>query len=253
MNEVNNSVRLAGKCALITGAAVRVGAVIARRLHAEGASVAVHYRGSREAAENLIAELNAERAGSARVFQADLADLASIRKLIDDVASWNSRLDILVNNASSFYPTPIQEATEFQWDDLMASNLKAPYFLAQFALSYLRAAQGSIINIVDIHAQRPLRDHNIYGAAKAGLVMLTRSLAKDLAPEVRVNAVAPGAILWPDNNMSDETKETIIDQIPLGRSGSPADIAGAVIFFASEAEYVTGQVLAVDGGRSIGW
>ena len=239
--------------ALITGAARRIGAAIARTLHAEGADVAIHYRESGDAANAVAEDLNAMRADSAATFAADLNDLASLNHLVDDVRAWRSRLDILVNNASSFYPTPVGEITEDQWDDLIGTNLKAPLFLSQAALPALRQARGVIINIVDIHSQRPLRNHTVYGLAKAGLVMLTRSLAKDLAPEVRVNGVSPGAILWPENGMSGATKDAILEQVPLGRPGTPDDVANAVLFMAKDANYVTGQIIAIDGGRSIGW
>lgn len=239
--------------ALITGAARRIGAAIARTLHAQGADVAIHYRGSEAAANAVAADLNAMRADSAATFAADLNDLASLNHLLDDVRAWRSRLDILVNNASRFYPTPVGEITEDQWDDLIGANLKAPLFLSQAALPALREASGVIINIVDVHSQRPLRNHPVYGPAKAGLAMLTRSLAKDLAPEVRVNGVSPGAILWPENGMSSATKDAILDQVPLGRPGTPEDIANAVLFLAKDADYVTGQIIAIDGGRSIGW
>ena len=241
------------KVALITGAARRIGAVIARTLHAHGADVAVHYRGSADEAEALVAELNASRADSAAAFAADLTDVTAIEQLAAQVCSWRDRLDILVNNASSFYPTPAGTITEAQWDDLVGTNLKAPLFLAQAALPALRAAGGVIVNIVDVHSTHPLRDHPVYGPAKAGLAMLTRSLAKDLAPDARVNGVSPGAILWPENDMPENTKAAILEQVPLARPGDPADIAGAVLFLVRDATYVTGQVIAVDGGRSIGW
>ena len=166
---------------------------------------------------------------------------------------WSGQLDVLVNNASSFYPTPIGSITNDQLDDLIGSNLKAPLFLSQAAMPALRESQGSIVNIVDIHAQRPLRDHPVYGAAKAGLAMLTRSLAKDLAPEIRVNGVAPGAILWPEDEMTEETKGNILNQVPLARQGQPNDIAETVLFLARDGHYITGQIIAVDGGRSLGW
>jgi pteridine reductase len=244
---------LENRVALVTGSARRVGAAIASRLHAAGALVAVHYRGSAEQAEALINRLNDLRPGTAAAFQADLLDTASIPQFIANVLGWQGRLDILVNNASSFYPTPLGEITEAHWDDLLGSNLKAPLFLSQAAAPALRECRGAIINIVDIHAQRPLRDHLVYGSAKAGLAMLTRSLAKDLAPEVRVNGVAPGAILWPESDMSDATKSSILRQVPLERAGEPDDIAGCVLYLARDATYVTGQIIAVDGGRSIGW
>jgi pteridine reductase len=244
---------LSGRVALVTGAARRIGAAIARALHAHGADVAIHYRGSSDAANALVNEFNTQRENSATAFAADLTDMAGLQALVENAITWKNRLDILVNNASSFYPTPIGEVTEEQWDDLIGTNLKAPLFLSQAASPALRDAQGVIVNIVDVHSQRPLRDHPVYGPAKAGLAMLTRSLAKDLAPDIRVNGVSPGAILWPEDSMSDATKKAILKQIPLGRPGEPEDIAGAVVFLASEASYVTGQIIAIDGGRSIGW
>jgi pteridine reductase len=250
MSSTNN---LNNKVALITGAARRIGATIATRLHESGADVAIHYRGSADEAAALAGKLNAQRPDSAATFAADLTDLSSLQGLIDGVHDWRNRLDILVNNASSFYPTPLGEINEDHWHDLLGSNLKAPLFLSQAAAPSLREANGVIINIVDIHGQRPLRDHTVYGISKAGLAMLTRSLAKDLAPEIRVNGVSPGAILWPEDDMSDETKDIILEQVPLDRTGDPDDIAGCVLFLATDAGYITGQIIAVDGGRSIGW
>jgi pteridine reductase len=244
---------LNGKVALVTGAARRIGARICRTLHREGADVAIHYRGSTAEADALCADLNALRPDSAIAVQADLARTGNLPELIGTVASWHQRLDILINNASSFYPTPLGEVTEAHWDDLLGSNLKAPLFLSQAALTELRKARGVIINIVDIHARRPLRNHAVYGAAKAGLAMLTRALAKDLAPEIRVNGVSPGAILWPETGLSDQTKASILRQIPAGRPGDADDIAGCVLYLVRDANYVTGQIIAVDGGRSIGW
>lgn len=244
---------LNGKVALVTGAARRIGAAIATRLHHSGADVAIHYRGSADEAAALVAELNAQRADSAAAFRADLIDTPALPALIEDVVRWRGQLDILVNNASSFYATPPGNITEAQWDDLVGSNVKAPLFLSQAALTELRKAHGAIVNILDIHAQRPLRNHTVYGSAKAALAMVTRSLAKDLAPEIRVNGVSPGAILWPENDLDDAAKESILKQIPLERAGDPSDIAGAVLFLVRDAAYVTGQIIAVDGGRSIGW
>lgn len=244
---------LQGKVALITGAARRIGAAIAATLHDSGANVAIHYRGSADSARELAARLNDERDASAETFQAELNETAKLGSLVAAVHAWHGRLDILVNNASSFYPTPPGEITESDWDDLIGSNLKAPLFLAQAALPHLRAARGVIVNMVDIHAQRPLKNHTVYGPAKAGLAMLTRSLAKDLAPDVRVNGVAPGAILWPEDGMSDAVKQSVLRQVPLARAGDPADIAGCVLYLVRDADYVTGQIIAVDGGRSIGW
>jgi pteridine reductase len=244
---------LAGKWALITGAGKRIGRVIAERVHAAGAGIAVHHFRSSEPADALVAELNAERPGSAIAVGADIRETAGLGKLITDVVAGAGRLDILINNASSFYPTRLGEIGESEWDDLVNTNLKAPLFLAQAALPHLREARGAIINMIDIHARRPLRDFHVYGAAKAGLAMLTRSLARDLAPEIRVNGVAPGAILWPDDGMSDSVKQNIIGKIPLGRPGEPEDIAKTILFLLRDAPYITGQIIAVDGGRSIGW
>ena len=244
---------LSGKTALVTGAARRIGAAIAEALHAAGMNVAIHYRQSSDDAEALAARLNDLRAGSARSFQADLIESDAAARLVADVTGWAGSLDLLVNNASTFYPTPLGQIDDAAWNDLVGSNLKAPAFLSQAAAPHLRASRGNIVNIVDIHARRPLRDHHVYGAAKAGLAMLTLSLARDLAPEVRVNGVSPGAIAWPEAGMSDSVKEHILAEIPLGRSGDPADIASAVLFFARDAGYATGQIIAIDGGRSIGW
>lgn len=244
---------LDGKVVLVTGAARRIGAAIVTRLHAEGAQLAIHYRSSSVEAEKLADALNAIRKDSAATFAADLCDTDALPRLVAEVVDWGRGLDVLVNNASTFYPTPIGKITERNWQDLLGSNLKAPLFLSQAAVPALRKSRGSIINLVDIHAQRPLRDHTVYGSAKAGLVMLTRSLAKELAPDIRVNGVAPGAILWPEDGMNDETRDTILRQVPLGRAGHPDDIAGCVLYLVRDAAYVTGQIIAVDGGRSIGW
>jgi len=238
---------------LVTGAARRIGAAIVTCLHANGARVAIHYRGSADEAESLAARLNQQRAGSTATFQADLLDTDSIPQLVDEVVSWGGRLDALVNNASTFYPTPVGTITEDEWHDLVGSNFKAPLFLAQAVAPHLRESGGAIVNLVDIHAQRPLRNHPVYGPAKAALAMLTRSLAKDLAPEIRVNGVSPGAILWPEDGMTEATRQSILRQVPLARPGNPEDIAGCVLFLLRDAPYITGQIIAVDGGRSIGW
>ncbi len=245
--------QLAGQTALITGAARRVGAQLVRALHAEGANVAIHCHRSLEEAQHLSAELNALRPASAQVFSADLRDAAQPARLVAQTCERFGGLNLLINNASSFYPTPLGTITLAQWQDLMGTNLQAPLFLAQAAAPSLKASRGAIVNIVDIHGLRPLRDHTVYSAAKAGLIMLTRALARELAPEVRVNAVAPGAVLWPEAGMDEERKEKILEQTPLHRPGTPADIARAVLFFAAESPFVTGQILAVDGGRSVGW
>ena len=245
---------LDGRCALVTGAAKRIGAVIARTLHAAGANVAIHYNRSAADADQLAAELNRSRAGSAFTIAADMRDISAVERMAARVLERSgNKLDVLVNNASNFYPTPIGTITLEQWDDLFGSNLKAPLFLSQALVPALRAARGVIVNIVDVHAQRPLRDHPVYSPAKAGLAMLTRSLAKDLGPDVRVNGVSPGAILWPDEGMSDGLRAAIIKQTALKRAGTPEDIAAAVLFLVRDAPYVTGQIIAVDGGRSVGW
>ena len=244
---------LTGSAVLITGAARRIGAEIARSLHDAGADIAIHHRGSATEAAALNGELNRRRPDSAQTFAADLNQANACEQLVAAVIARFGRLDVLINNASSFYATPIGSITEANWEDLIGSNLKAPLFLSQAATPHLTATAGSIVNIVDIHARRPLKDHPVYGPAKAGLEMLTRSLAKDLAPEVRVNGVAPGAILWPESGMTDAARTSILRQIPLGRSGEPTDIAGCVLYLVRDAGYVTGQIVAVDGGRSLGW
>jgi pteridine reductase len=250
---LSSPVSLQGRIALVTGAARRIGAAIAETMHEHGAKVAIHYRGSQAEAEELSTRLNTRRAGSARIFECDLAAVGGPAALVGDVLDWAGGLDILVNNASSFYPTPLGSITEEQWTDLIDSNLKAPLFLSQAAIPHLRAKHGVIVNIIDIHARKPLRDHAVYGAAKAGLAMLTRSMARDLAPDIRVNGVAPGAIIWPERGMTDDIKQKILGEIPLGRAGEPSDIANAVLFLVRDATYTTGQIIAIDGGRSAGW
>ncbi|MCC7259142.1 MAG: pteridine reductase [Gammaproteobacteria bacterium] len=244
---------LEGRWALITGAGRRVGACIARTLHANGAGIVIHHRSSAQPAAALAAELNARRPGSALVVQADLLDEARLVTLVAEAVAQTGRLDILVNNASSFYPTPLGSVTVDQWEDLVGTNLRAPLFLSQVALPHLREHGGNIVNLIDIHAIRPLRDHAVYGAAKAGLAMLTRAMARDLAPAVRVNGIAPGAVLWPDDGLGESTRDSIIRQIPMKRAGTPQDIAGCVLYLVRDAPYVTGQIIAVDGGRSVGW
>ena len=244
---------LDGKWALITGAAKRIGACIAHTLHTAGAGIVVHYRNSEGPAEQLASELNSIRTGSALAIKADLLDTTTLDAVLNTIVEQTGRLDILINNASSFYPTPLGSITEQQWDDLIGTNLKAPLFLSQAAEPYLRDSSGVIINMIDIHAARPLRHHTVYGPAKAGLAMLTRSLARDLAPAIRVNGVSPGAILWPDDDMPDSVKSNIIGQIPMKRVGEPSDIANCILYLVRDAGYVTGQIVAVDGGRSIGW
>lgn len=241
---------LADQVVLITGAARRVGAAIARKLHAAGAQVVVHYHRSAEAAQALAAELNAERPSSVTTLGGNLLDLKVLDSLVEATVARHGHLDILINNASTFYPTPVGTITPAHWDDLMGTNLRAPLFLSQVAAPYLRERHGMILNIADIHGIRPLRRFTVYSPAKAGLIMLTQSLARELAPEIRVNAIAPGPVEFPETGLTDDMKQQIIDKTLLKRRGSTDDVARAALFFASEAPYVTGQVLAVDGGRS---
>jgi pteridine reductase len=240
------------KVALVTGGARRIGAEIVRCLHGEGFQVAVHYHTSRDDAQALCDALDAARPGSALPFGADLRDVAAIEALMDAVADAFLRLDVLVNNASSYFATPLGSIDEAAYRELLDTNLTAPLFLSQAAAAMLERAGGSIVNIADIYASKPIPDHAAYCAAKAGLVMLTRSLAVDLAPAVRVNAVAPGAILWPDGSSDEDDHSEVLAQIPLGRTGDTSDIAQTVLFLARDAHYMTGQVIRVDGGRAIG-
>jgi pteridine reductase len=244
---------LIGKAALVTGAARRVGASIARALHAAGADVLLHYRSSADDAAALAAELNAARPRSAALAECDLLEIARLPQLVEAATRAFGGLDILVNNASTFYPTPMGDIAEMDWDDLVGTNLKAPLFLAQAAAPSLHERRGLIINVADIHGLRPLRRYPVYSLAKAGLIMLTRSLARELGPHVRVNAVAPGPVMWPDEGLDKALQEKITARTALKRLGSPADVAHTCLFFATAAPYVTGQILAVDGGRSIGW
>ena len=242
---------LAGRSVLVTGGAKRLGAAMARKLHGAGADIVVHYHRSRPAADALVAELEAIRPGSALAVCADLHDVERLPALVDAAVARYGRLDVLVNNASTFYPTPIGTITPAQFDDLVGTNLRAPLFLSQAAAPALRATQGLIINMVDIHARRPLKAHPAYSAAKAGLVMLTKSLARELGPDIRVNGIAPGPVLWPERDLDEALKAEIVAKTALKRSGSPDDIARTALFLATEAPYVTGQIIAVDGGRSL--
>ena len=235
--------------ALVTGAAKRVGAAIARHLHAHGFSVVIHHRASATEAAALAAELESRRAASALVVQADLGDVAALQGIVDATIARFGRLDALVNNASAFHPTPIGQATEADWDALFDSNAKGPFFLAQAAAPHLRAAHGAIVNLVDVYGERPLREHTVYSMAKAANAMLVKSLAVELGPEVRVNGVSPGAILWPESGKSEAAKEAMLAKTALKRVGSPDDIAEAVRWLLQDARYTTGQILAVDGGR----
>jgi len=244
---------LAGKTALVTGAARRIGAAIARALHAAGANVVLHYRSSADDAAALAQELNGLRLDSVRLAECDLLDVAQLPTLVKAASDAFGGLDILVNNASTFYPTPLGDITPIDWDDLLGTNLRAPLFLAQAAAPLLHEARGLIVNLADIHGVKPLRRYPVYSVAKAGLIMLTKALARELGPHVRVNAVAPGPIMWPEDGIDGALQEKIIRRTALKRTGEAEDVARACLFFATEAPYVTGQILAVDGGRSIGW
>ncbi|MCE5180945.1 MAG: pteridine reductase [Betaproteobacteria bacterium] len=241
-----------GKVILITGGAKRVGAAICRRLHGEGANLMIHYRSSAAEAEALCDELNRSRPDSAALVQGDLHDIDRMPQLVDAALQRFGRLDVLINNASSFYPTAVGEIVEKDWHDLLGTNLKAPLFLAQAAAQALRHSHGCIVNIADIHAERPMKSYVVYSIAKAGLVALTKSLAHELGPEVRVNAVAPGPIMWPegDRTFDDQERRRIVAHTLLKREGTPDDIARAVSYLIKDAPYVTGTILPVDGGRS---
>jgi pteridine reductase len=246
------------KVALVTGAAKRIGAEIVRQLHKENFNLVIHYHHSEKAAQELVDELNDDRDNSAICIAADLNNFTQVINLAEQAQQYWQRIDLLVNNASSFYPTPIGETGEEDWNLLMNSNLKAPFFLAQALAKNLSDHHGCIINIADIYADKPLKKHSIYSIAKAGNVMLTKTLAQELAPLVRVNGIAPGAILWPDDShkkpedkLSDDNKEKMLAKIPLQQRGQAQDIARAIIFLALQAPYVTGQILTIDGGRSI--
>ncbi|GAA0249428.1 pteridine reductase [Rhodanobacter caeni] len=239
------------RVALITGAGRRVGAVIARTLHAAGYDVALHYRHSAGEAAALAETLERQRTGSTLLLQGELADTAALPALVASLLAHYGRLDALVNNASAFYPTPVGEATPAQWNELFASNAQAPFFLSQAAVPALRQTQGSIVNLLDIYAERPLANHPLYCMAKAALAAMTRSLALDLAPQVRVNGVAPGAVLWPSDGKAYDDQQALLARTPMQRAGTPEDVAGAVLWLLRDAPFVTGQVLRVDGGRTL--
>ena len=238
--------------ALVTGAARRIGAAIVRHLHAAGYDIALHYRDSASDAEALAAELERTRAGSTLLLRADLAQFDRLSELVAQCVGRFGRLDALVNNASTFTPTPIGTATPAQWDALFASNARAPFFLAQAAAPHLRVARGAIVNLTDLYAERPLREHTVYCMAKAALLMMTRSLALELGPDVRVNAVSPGAILWPEVRSDNAAQQAMLARTPLGRTGTPEEVAQAVRWLLRDAHYSTGQVLQLDGGRLLG-
>ena len=237
--------------ALITGAGRRVGAVIARTLHAAGYDLALHYRHSAADAAALAEALERQRAGSTLLVQAELADTAALPALVESLLAHYGRLDALVNNASAFYPTPLGEATPAQWNELFASNAQAPFFLSLAAIPALRETHGGIVNLLDIYAERPLANHPLYCMAKAALAAMTRSLALDLAPLVRVNGVAPGAVMWPSDGKPYDDQQALLARTPMQRAGTPEDVAGAVLWLLRDAPFVTGQVLRVDGGRTL--
>jgi pteridine reductase len=239
------------KNVLITGAAKRIGAACARLLHDQGCNVVLHYKSSKQDAELLCNELNQKRHNSAILTQGSLRNMDELAAIAQVASSSWGGLDVLINNASAFYPTPFANTNEEQWDDLLGSNLKAPFFLSKALSECLTKRAGCIVNIVDIHAERGLPDYPVYSIAKAGLVAMTKILAKELAPTIRVNAVAPGAILWPEDGLSEQGKNEILQRVPLARCGSPEDIAKAVLYLVKDADYVTGQILTVDGGRTL--
>ncbi|MEQ1529756.1 MAG: pteridine reductase [Methylococcales bacterium] len=236
---------------LITGAAKRIGAACARLLHQHGCNIFLHYRSSQAAAEQLCAELNQLRANSAQLMQADLLDMHALQQVAEQAQLTWGHIDVLINNASTFYPQALAQVSESNWDELLGSNLKAPFFLAQALTETLSTQNGCIVNIVDIHAERGLPDYPVYSIAKAGLAAMTKVLAKELGPAVRVNGVAPGAILWPEQELSPEDKAEILKRVVLQKSGEPQDIAKAVWFLINDASYMTGQILTVDGGRML--
>jgi len=239
------------KNVLITGAAKRIGATCARLLHAKGCNVFLHYRSSKEAALQLCFELNQMRPDSAYMMQADLLNMAELEALASEACTAWGKIDVLVNNASSFYSTPVEDVTEQQWDELMGSNLKAPFFLAKLLSETLTDNKGCIVNITDIHAERGLMGYPVYSIAKAGLVAMTKILGREFGPAVRVNGVAPGAILWPEQDLPEQEKQDILQRVALRRNGKPTDIAKAVWFLINDANYMTGQILTVDGGRTL--
>lgn len=237
---------------LVTGAARRIGAAIARRLHGAGYDVAIHHRGSADEARALAADLERARPRSTLLLQADLAEFDRLPELVAQCVGRFGRLDALVNNASTFTPTPLGTTTPSQWDALLASNARAPFFLSQAAAPHLQAANGAIVNLTDLYAERPLREHTVYCMAKAALAMMTRSLAMELGPQVRVNAVAPGAILWPEDRSDTAAQQSMLARTPLARTGTPEEVADAVRWLLQDARYCTGQVLHLDGGRLLG-
>jgi pteridine reductase len=239
------------KVALLTGAARRIGAATARLLHAHGFSVVIHYRNSAKDAGKLADELNEIRPKSCFIVHGDLLEISNLNNIIDKVIKKCGQLDILVNNASTFYPTAIGHISENDWENLMGTNLKVPLFLSQAAAPYLRKSKGCIVNMADIHGFRPMKDYPVYCSAKAGLIMLTQSLARELGPDIRVNGIAPGAILWPEDEVNQVSQEKLLAKTALKKEGTPEDIARAILFLVRDADYITGQIIPVDGGRML--
>lgn len=242
---------ISGNVALITGGAKRIGACMATTLHHAGLNIVIHYQHSAKAASQLQAQLNQQRSASCVIIQADLSAQSNIETLIKQSVESMGRLDVLINNASAFFPTPLSDANEKDWNALFDINLKAPFFLAKAATAHLKKQQGSIINMIDIYAERPLKDHPIYSASKSGLASITQSLALSLAPDIRVNAIAPGAILWPENQTDEVAQKKLLSRTPLNRLGDPQDIANTALFLIKDAPFITGQIIRVDGGRSV--
>ena len=250
MSLISDHSLTASKVALVTGGAKRIGRQTATTLHEHGYNLIIHCNNSAEDAKQLVETLNNTRANSATYIAADLTDMTQLEALAEKSIQAFGKIDVLVNNASSFYPTQIAQTTEQDWNDLFGTNLKAPFFLIKALQSTLIKHNGCVINMVDIHAERPLKEYSVYCMAKAGLAMLTKSMARELAPQVRVNGVAPGAILWHENDLTEQDKAQVIKEIPLGKLGGPCDIANTILFLA-QSDYITGQIISVDGGRSI--
>lgn len=250
-SNITEKSNLHGKVALITGGAKRIGACLARTLHAAGMNVVIHYRSSLQPARTLQKELNAERENSCILIQCELTEYNKLKPLVDESARQMGRLDVLINNASAFFPTLVGDTDEQHWNTLLETNLKAPFFLIQAAAPHLKKHHGSIINMIDIYAERPLPDHAAYCASKAGLASLTRSFAQSLAPEIRVNGIAPGAILWPEHQHDEVAQKRLVSRIPMRRLGDPQNIADTALFLISSAPYTSGQILTVDGGRTV--
>jgi pteridine reductase len=253
MSETTGYQSLQGHVVMVTGGARRIGAALSRGMHDAGAQVVIHCKDSTSEAKSLCESLESHRPDSASWLKADLLDYASLPDLVGRAVDAFGRLDVLINNASTFYPTAVGSITEEDFDDLMGTNLKAPLFLSQAAAPYLGKHNGTIINLIDINSRRPLPKHAVYCAAKAGLESLTRSLAKDLAPSIRVNAIAPGAILWPETGLDESSRDEVIRSTALGRAGDPGDIVACARYLIASAGYVTGQTIVVDGGRGLGW